>query len=151
MLLFLRSKEQHMGQSTSLSSSAVNIQGHIDSNSDGPGPYIMGADTLTGDEVYNRQEEHLGEIKTIMLDVPSGRIAYAVLAAGGFLGMGKRLFAIPWSALTLDVDKECFVLDANKERLENAPGFDDDNWPSMADSTWATDVHDYYKQEPYWR
>ena len=119
-------------------------------SAEGPGPQVMDADTLIGDSVANGNGDDLGKIETIMLDVTSGRVAYAVLSFGGFLGMGDKLFAIPWSALTLDTDNKCFVLDVPKERLENAPGFDKDHWPSMADPTWATDVHSYYNARPYW-
>jgi uncharacterized protein YrrD len=59
----------------------------------GPGPRLMTADTLTGDKVINLQGETLGKIAEIMLDVPRGRVAYAVMSAGGFLGMGEKLFA----------------------------------------------------------
>ena len=58
---------------------------------------------------------------------------------GGFLGMGDKLFAIPWHALVLDADNECFVLDIPKERMEQAPGFNKERWPSMADQRWAAD------------
>jgi len=85
-----------------------------------------------------------------MLDVSSGRIAYAVLSFGTFLGMGGKLFAIPWSALTLDAAEQRFILDVPRERLEAAPGFDKDHWPSMADETWANRIHKYYEIEPYW-
>lgn len=119
-------------------------------NFSGPGPEVMAADTLQGDKVLNLQNEDLGEIQDIMIDVASGRIAYAVLSFGGLLGIGDRLFAIPWNALTLDADRECFVLDIAKETLKNAPGFDKDHWPSMADPTWAAEVHSYYHQRPYW-
>ena len=87
----------------------------------------------------------------IMLDVERGRIAYAVLSVGGFLGLGDKLFAVPWSALKLDTDRSCFVLNVDKERLENAPGFDKDRWPSMADEQWATEIHSYYGSRPYWQ
>ena len=117
---------------------------------EGPGPYVMAADTLEGDDVVNAQGEKLGDIKSIMIDVPSGRVAYAVLSSGGFLGIGEKLFAIPWSALTLDADNKCFILNIDKERLKNAPGFDKDHWPSMADLRWATEVHSYYQRRPYW-
>lgn len=120
------------------------------SNADGPGPEVMSASTLDGDKVVNSTGENLGKIEDIMLDVTSGRIAYAVLSFGGFLGMGDKLFAIPWSALTLDTDEKRFVLDVPKERLENAPGFDKDHWPSMAERAWAADVHAYYEVSPYW-
>ena len=65
----------------------------------GPGPHLMGADTLVGNDVYNTAAEDLGDIKEIMLDMRSGRVSYAVLAFGGFLGMGEKLFAVPWSAI----------------------------------------------------
>jgi sporulation protein YlmC with PRC-barrel domain len=119
-------------------------------DNDGPGPRIMAADTLEGDNVVNAQGEDLGEIKDIMIDVPSGRVAYAVLSFGGILGMGDKLFAIPWQALQLDPENHRFILNADKERLKNAPGFDKDHWPSMADHTWATDIHSYYGSRPYW-
>lgn len=119
-------------------------------NSAGPGPEVMDAATLEGNDVRNFQDEKLGEIQAIMLDVPSGRVAYAVLSFGGFLGVGEKLFAVPWRALVLNADQKCFMLNATKERLKDAPGFDKAHWPVMADPTWATAVHDYYETRPYW-
>jgi sporulation protein YlmC with PRC-barrel domain len=110
----------------------------------GPGPALMGADTLIGNDVYNADNESLGEIKELMIEMSSGTINYAVLSFGGFLGMGDRLFAVPWRALTLDTANKRFILNASKEQLKNAPGFDKDHWPVMADSTWATGVHNFY-------
>ncbi len=118
---------------------------------DGPGPRVMSASTLEGDSVVNQEGEKLGTVDEIMLDVPTGRIAYAVLSSGGLLGVGDRLFAIPWHALTLDPENKRFILDVAKERLQLAPGFDKDHWPTMADETWAEDVHRYYGQRPYWK
>ena len=111
---------------------------------------VLTASTLSGDSVKNRADEDLGKIKELMIDIPSGRVAYAVLSFGGFLGMGDKLFAVPWSALTLDEDRKCFVLDADKGKLENAPGFDKDNWPDMTDTLWGEQVHTFYGQSPYW-
>ena len=122
---------------------------HLDDRS-GPGPEIMAASDFEGEDVVNHQGETLGDIEEIMLDVRSGRIAYAVLAAGGFLGIGEKYFAIPWRALTLDTDRKCFILDVDKQRLQSAPGFDKDHWPSMADQSWASQVHSYYGTAPYW-
>ena len=116
----------------------------------GPGPEVMDAATLIGDKVVNAAGEDLGKIEAIMLDVASGRIAYSVLSFGGFLGMGSKLFAIPWGALTLDAHEHRFVLDVSKEKLENAEGFDKDHWPSMADANWAAELHAYYNVTPYW-
>jgi sporulation protein YlmC with PRC-barrel domain len=110
----------------------------------GPGPSLMGADTLIGDDVYNTADESLGSIKELMVDMTSGKISYAVLSYGGFLGMGDRLFAVPWQALKLDTNKKRFTLNVSKDQLKDAPGFDKDHWPSMADSTWASNIHTFY-------
>jgi sporulation protein YlmC with PRC-barrel domain len=115
----------------------------------GPGPEIMGADTLVGNDVYNHKNEDLGDIKEIMLDMRSGKVGYAVLSFGGFLGMGEKLFAVPWNALVLDTKNKRFVLNVEKDRLKNAPGFDKDQWPNMSDQSWAKEIHSYYGTEPY--
>ena len=126
------------------------IVGKDRTSAEGPGPDVMAAATLDGDKVISSDGEDIGKVKDIMLDVGSGRIAYAVLSTGGFLGIGDKLLAIPWHALTLDTQQKCFVLNMTAERVKNAPGFDKDHWPSMADQTWATSVHQYYGSEPYW-
>ena len=108
------------------------------------GATLLSATTLTGDEVCNMQDEKLGKIQDLMLDIGEGQIRYAVLASGGFLGMGDRLFAIPWKALKLDKKNRRFMLDVAVERLKNAPGFDKDQWPNMADATWNSTVESYY-------
>jgi sporulation protein YlmC with PRC-barrel domain len=118
------------------------------SSGGGPGPALMGADTLIGNEVYNQKDENLGDIKEIMLDMHNGRVAYAVLSFGGFLGMGGKLFAVPWNALTLDTKHKRFVLNVAKERLKQAPGFDKDKWPNMVDQVWAKEIHSYYGTTP---
>jgi sporulation protein YlmC with PRC-barrel domain len=111
---------------------------------DGPGPELMGADTLLGNDVYNDKDESLGEIREFMIDMASGKIAYAVLSFGGLLGMGGKLFAVPWSALTLDTANKRFTLNVPKDTLKDAPGFDKEHWPSMSDQTWAAGVHKFY-------
>lgn len=126
--------------------SSIESNAHL---SAGPGPQLMGADTLIGNDVCNQNDEDLGDIKEIMLDVSSGRVAYAVLSFGGFLGMGEKLFAVPWSALTLDTVNKRFVLAVDKDRLSQAPGFDKDNWPDMQDPTWSQEIHAYYGTKPY--
>lgn len=110
----------------------------------GPGPYLMGANTLIGNTVYNPHHEDLGTIKEIMLDTSTGEVCYAVLSFGGFLGMGQKLFAVPWIALALDTENKGFILRVEKDQLQNAPGFDKDDWPNMADPTWSRGIHAYY-------
>jgi sporulation protein YlmC with PRC-barrel domain len=110
----------------------------------------LSASTLIGDDVVNGAGETIGSVKEIMLDLESGRIAYTVISSGGFLGMSDRLFAVPWNSMSLDAERHAFILDVDKERWEQAPGFDKDNWPDMSDRSWGASVHQYYGVEPYW-
>jgi sporulation protein YlmC with PRC-barrel domain len=105
---------------------------------------LIAADKLTGEKVVNEAGDGLGEITHIMLDIEEGKIAYAVLSFGGFLGFGDKLFAVPWHSLAVDVANKWFVLNVDKDKLKNAPGFDKNHWPSMADPKWAEEVHAYY-------
>jgi sporulation protein YlmC with PRC-barrel domain len=114
----------------------------------GPGPALMGADTLIGDEVVNTRDEDLGDIKEIMLDTRTGQVANAVLSMGGFLGIGEKLFAVPWQALHLDTQNKRFVLDVDKQRLQNAPGFDPKSWPDMSDIRWSDQIHQFWGTSP---
>jgi sporulation protein YlmC with PRC-barrel domain len=113
-------------------------------SSEGPGPALMGANTLLGNDVYNKDGQDLGDIKEFMIEMASGKVAYAVLSFGGVLGMGDKLFAVPWAALTLDTVNKRFTLNVPKEVLKDAPGFDRKRWPSMSDKTWASGVHKFY-------
>ncbi|HSK74966.1 MAG TPA: PRC-barrel domain-containing protein [Thermoanaerobaculia bacterium] len=111
---------------------------------------VLSASTMIGDKVINRQGESLGDIKELMIDMDSGRVAYAVLSFGGVMGMGDKLFAIPFQSLQLRPDHHDFVLDIDKDRLKKAPGFDKNNWPSTADRKWGAQIHEFYGQRPYW-
>lgn len=111
---------------------------------------ILSSSTISGDKVVNRQGEDLGDIKDLMIDVDSGRVAYAVLEFGGFLGLGSKLFAVPLSAMEVDPENHRFIFDQNKETLKNAPGFEKDNWPNFSDRDWGTNVHAHYGVRPYW-
>lgn len=115
----------------------------------GPGPEVMGASTLIGDKVINRQGEDLGKIEELMIDMNSGKIRYGVLSFGGFLGIGDKLFAVPFQLLELDTQRECFVFDADKEKLERAPGFNKKDWPT-GHRAYEEEVNRYYGVTPYW-
>jgi sporulation protein YlmC with PRC-barrel domain len=106
--------------------------------------------TLIGANVVNAQNEDLGKIEDLVLDAAAGRITYAVLSFGGFLGMGEKYFAIPWNACHLNLKENVVVLNVDKKLLENAPGFDKDNWPNVADSSWGTSIYKHYGYTPYW-
>jgi len=111
---------------------------------------VVSAGSITDEKVRNLSGEDLGKIEEVVLDAHSGKIAYAVLSFGGFLGMGDKLFAIPWQSLSLNDDADGFVLNVDREVLENAPGFDKDNWPDFADRTWGRSIHSHYNANPYW-
>lgn len=100
------------------------------------------ATSIIGDKVHNKQGEHLGSIKDIMLNVHTGDIEYYIIEFGGFLGIGEKFFAIPFRLLTIDPDQQLFVFDQSKEMLEKAPGFDKQHWPE-------TNIH-YYNADQHW-
>ena len=108
------------------------------------------ASSIIGTDVVNPKGDNLGDVKEVVIDPRTGRVAYAVVSFGGFLSMGEKLFAIPFSALDYDAEKNEYVLDVSKERLEAAPGFDADHWPAMSDEKWNRDVYKYYQRSPYW-
>src|SRR5215510_13221949 len=99
---------------------------------------LIRGNMFIGADVENTQGQNLGDVKDIVIDRGSGRIAYAVVSFGGFLGLGEKLFAVPWGAFSQKADKDTFVLAVDKERLQNAPGFDASNWPQMASREWVT-------------
>jgi len=130
--------------------SLVCTAGSFAADRDLPWQLVKGS-TFIGADVENPQGQNLGDIKDIVIDRASGRIAYAVVSFGGFLGMGEKLFAVPWGAFAQPrADKDKFVLDVDKERLKNAPGFDQNNWPQMASREWVTSLYSYYNVPPYW-
>lgn len=111
---------------------------------------VLSAGTLKGDKVVDEKGEQLGTLEELMFDMDRGTIAYAVVSVGGFLGMGDKLFAIPWSALRVDTEEKRLILNVKKEMLESAPGFDKDNWPNFADQAWGKTVYSHYGSKPFW-
>ena len=107
----------------------------------------LSASTLIGDKVKNTEDDDLGKIEDLMIDLDTGRIAYAVLSFGGFLGMGDKYFAVPWMSLEIDLEEKCVRFDMDPDRLEKAPGFDKDNWPKSTDFTVETNVYEFYGVE----
>ena len=105
---------------------------------------LLSCSSIVGTNVKNATGESLGEIKDVMINTTSGKIEYAVLSFGGFLGMGDKYFSIPWNAFSVDRHDEKFILNVPKENLEKAPGFDKDNWPSHANHEYLTRVNNYY-------
>jgi sporulation protein YlmC with PRC-barrel domain len=107
---------------------------------------VMRMSELIGLNVRNKGNEELGEIEDVVVDLKSGEIRYAAISMGGFLGIGDKLFAVPFKAISfqthrddgvlVDSTERIAVVDVTKRSLENAQGFDQDNWPNMADRRW---------------
>jgi sporulation protein YlmC with PRC-barrel domain len=106
------------------------------------GRYLT-ASSLAGDKVVNPAEEHLGEIKDVMLDLETGTIDYFVIEFGGFLGLGVKYFAIPLRLIKLDAPNKRFIFNQSREVLEKAPGFDMDHWPDT--NLHFDEVHSYWR------
>jgi sporulation protein YlmC with PRC-barrel domain len=119
-----------------------------------PGPrrdaVLLGTTDLYHDNVYDPAGKFLGEIEELVLDIHSGHVAYALMAVGGFLGMGQKMIAIPWSTVTIDRVYQRCVVNIDLERLIDAPSLDGDFLPRMADPGWARRVHAYFDCKPYW-
>jgi len=112
---------------------------------------VVSASKIIGESVINRGNEDLGKIHELVIDAKDGRIAYAVLSFGGFMGMGDKLFAMPWKAFDFSEDKNTLVLSVDKAKLKAAPGFDPNSkWPDFADRTWGNTIYSYYGVAPYW-
>lgn len=109
-------------------------------------PLIASTD-VNGTTVYNTAGDRIGTIDHLMLDKKSGKVAYAMMAFGGFLGMGEEMYPIPWNALKYDTALEGYVTGITKAQLENAPRLADD-WER--DRDWETRAYDYYGVTPYW-
>ena len=110
---------------------------------------FLGAKTLIGEEVIGKNGKKLGEIQELMIDMKNQKVAYALMSFAGFLGMGERLFAVPFGALRNDGVKGQLYLDVDEEKFNTAPYIDPNDWPDMADKNWIREVHAFYGVEPY--
>jgi hypothetical protein len=133
------------GQAPPTAAVSSRVRGDVATEEDAaPAPFLLPCSTPQGEVVVNRGDEELGQLEHIVIDAPSGRIAYAVLVRGGVFGLGQRFHAVPWNALEVDMNRHCLVLDIEKDRLDAAPGFDDDHWPTMTDPDWAAAIDAFY-------
>ncbi len=111
---------------------------------------LIAADKVEGTPVKNRLGETLGTIETVMIDKLSGRVAYAVMASGGFLGFGESRRPLPWGVLTYDTGLDGYIVDIERARLEQAPAFMPDEEVDWSDEDWARHIHGYYGARPSW-
>ena len=110
---------------------------------------VQKASKLVGTSVKNLQDEKLGKVENILVDLPSGRVVAVIVSSGGFLGMGDELSAVPPTALRFTADRDTLQLDASKEMLSNAPHFKANQWPDFGQPSYADGVYRAYRVEPY--
>ncbi|MBN9016836.1 MAG: PRC-barrel domain-containing protein [Rhizobiales bacterium] len=111
---------------------------------------LIGADKVEGTAVYDPTGERLGAVHDVMIDKVSGRVAYAVLSFGGFLGIGENYHPLPWNALKYDTELGGYVVGLSREQLEGGPTYDEGEEPAWGDRAYEKRVHDYYGVPPYW-
>lgn len=111
---------------------------------------LIAADKVDGTDVRNRQGESVGTIERVMLDKQSGKVAYAVMRFGGFLGMGADRTPLPWSLLEYDNRVGGYVLDVEPDTLKSAPRIEDDLDADFDDRTWRDPLYKHYQIPPYW-
>jgi len=129
---------------------ATNTHSMATSNFSASHHRVHAVSALKGARVHNFAGEDLGKVDDFVMDFDSGRVAYVVVAVGGFLGMGDRLFPVPWDLFTTRTEDHEFFLDVEKQMLLDAPAFDRSNWPDMGDQAWAAELTAHYSQKPYW-
>ncbi|MBV8093906.1 MAG: PRC-barrel domain-containing protein [Acetobacteraceae bacterium] len=122
----------------------------LDNPTDTSGRLIAG-NQVSGTVVYNPAGERLGTINDVMIDKLSGKIAYAILSFGGFLGIGDKHHPLPWAALKYDTKVRGYVVSLDQAALEGAPSFTASEKVNWEDETWGKQVHDFYNAEPYWQ
>lgn len=111
---------------------------------------LISSDKVEGTAVYDRQGNKMGTIHTLMIDKTSGRTAYAVMSFGGFLGIGDRYHPLPWEKLTYDTRQGGYVVDIDRDTLEQAPTYGSSETPDWSDRSWDERLHGHYGARPYW-
>ena len=113
---------------------------------------VVPASKIIGETVVNRQSENLGKIDELVIDAEKNRVLYAVLSFGGLMGMGNKLFAMPWEAFEFSTTENKLILNVDKEKLKAAPGFEKgDKWPDFKDKLWGESIYNYYDYTPPWK
>ena len=105
---------------------------------------LIGSDKVEGTHVFNRQGEHLGQIEKVMLDKYSGKVAYAVMSFGGFLGMGEEHYPLPWEVLDYDTGVDGYVVDLDRSKLDGAPSFTRGSEPAWSDPAYNREIYGHY-------
>ena len=112
-----------------------------------PNHQLISSEDVEGTHVYGVDGKKIGEIDHLMIDKISGRVTYAVISFGGFLGLGHSHYPVPWAALKYDPNLGGYITGITEEKLKDAPAFSDDAW---SDRSWEAQVHKHYNAPPYW-
>jgi hypothetical protein len=112
--------------------------------------HLIASDKVEGTAVYNLQDEHLGTVYNLMIDKLSGKVAYAVMSFGGFLGMGESYHPLPWKVLSYDPQRGGFVVNLDRAKLEGAPSYTESAMPNWGDRSYGNRVDDYYGTPYFW-
>lgn len=111
---------------------------------------LIGAAKVDGTAVYNTQGDRLGDIHDVMIDKQTGRVAYAIMSFGGFLGIGEKYHPLPWNTLKYDTSLGGYIVGLTKDQLEGGPAYDEADEPEWGNRDYEKRVHDYYGVPPYW-
>jgi hypothetical protein len=114
-----------------------------------PSGHLIAASKVQGTTVYNAAMEKLGSVEDVMIDKASGRIAYAILSFGGFLGIGDKFFPLPWEKLSYNQEMGGYIVDIDRDTLEGAPSYTDAATATWSDEAWHREVHSHYGSDPY--
>ena len=112
-----------------------------------PDHKLISSEDVQGTEVYGAEDDSIGEIDHLLIEKVSGRVAYAVMSFGGFLGLAHSHYPVPWSALTYDTGLGGFRTGITEAQLRDAPAFSDDSWN---DRDWEQRTHEHYGARTYW-
>ena len=104
---------------------------------------VISSERVEGTSVYNNAGDKLGSIDDLMIDKVSGKVQYAVMEFGGFLGMGTDRYPLPWSVLNYSTDLGGYVVPLDKETLRGAPRYSEESRPTY-DDAYGRSVYDYY-------
>ena len=117
---------------------------------DRTGKPLIESDRVEASTVYDARGNDIGSIKRLMIEKISGRVCYAVMSFGGFLGMGSEEHAVPWNKLTYDTSLGGYRTDITEQQLRGAPAFSRDRNFDWSDRGREKELHDYYGASPYW-
>ena len=135
-------------ETTSMTAATGAAGNPVAGSKDGRSPKLISSSRVQGTEVYGPAGEHVGEIDHLMIERVSGRVAYAVMSFGGFLGMGKDFYPIPWNALTYDTTLDGYRTSITREQVEGAPTYGGGEGFDWSDDDWHKRVHDHYNSPP---